>query len=311
MAEYKDTIASEVLSASLGGAVSASILYPLEVLKTRMQADNKDDEDADDDEKEVGMVEYAKRLYQKEGLQVYINGVETSAFQSAMEKAFYFFAYTALKNGHAALLQQISPVAASKPMNASTNLLLGCLADWCHLPITMPIDCLTTAIQTSKKQNAFALLMTILKEGNMYKGIQAYFVLCFKPALQYTVFEQVKAVMLKNRKDKTLSAGEAFLLGMFARSVSTVLTFPFLRAKVIMQTRKKAAGDDPNAPKPTILSLLGEIYSTDGVSGLFQGLGPEITRGAFSAALMMMIKEQISGGVKSALYGPRALTYKK
>lgn len=29
-----ESIASEVLSASIGGAISASILYPLEVLKT-------------------------------------------------------------------------------------------------------------------------------------------------------------------------------------------------------------------------------------------------------------------------------------
>lgn len=30
----------------------------------------------------------------------------------------------------------------------------------------------------------------------------------------------------------------------------------------------------------------------------------ELTRGVFSAALMMMIKEKINGGVKNALYGP-------
>ena len=30
----------------------------------------------------------------------------------------------------------------------------------------------------------------------------------------------------------------------------------------------------------------------------------ELLRGVFSAALMMMIKEKINGGVKNALYGP-------
>ena len=96
MAEHPDTILSEVLSASVGGALSASILYPLEVLKTRMQAD-------DEKEDEEGMVDYAKKLYEKEGMQVYVKGIETSAFQSSMEKAFYFFAYTALKNVHGAV----------------------------------------------------------------------------------------------------------------------------------------------------------------------------------------------------------------
>jgi hypothetical protein len=294
MAQHNDTIASEVLSASVGGAISASILYPLEVLKTKMQVDENEEE------KEKGMVQYAKELYRKEGMSVYLNGIETSGFQSAMEKAFYFFAYTTLKQVHQLVRSIASPENASKPLGATTNLLLGCLAEWSHLPITMPIDCLTTAIQTSKQQNAVALMMTILKGGNMYKGIQAYYVLCFKPALQYTLFEQVKAIMLKSRKEKTLSAPEAFLLGMVARTVATVAVFPFVRAKVVMQSRKKEEGEKD----PSVMDLLGEIYQKGGISALYQGLGPELTRGVFSAALMLMIKEKINGRIKTALYGP-------
>mmetsp|Transcript_1096 Transcript_1096/g.2578 ORF Transcript_1096/g.2578 Transcript_1096/m.2578 type:complete len:308 (+) Transcript_1096:348-1271(+) len=298
-----DTIASEVLSASLGGAISASILYPLEVLKTRMQALDEHDKD-----KDKGMWEYATTLYQQHGAGIYLQGIETSAIQSAMEKAFYFFAYTALK-------QMYTVVTLSSSMNATTNLALGCLAEWAHLPITMPIDCLTTEIQTStSKQNAVALMCTILQKGNMYKGIQAYYVLCFKPALQYTVFEQVKQVVLKGRTKKSLSAGEAFLLGMVARTIATIAVFPFLRAKVVMQTRKKKEsssddGDDDiennDNQGTSIMSMLWEMYQTDGVGGLYQGLGPELTRGVFSAALMLMIKEQINGGVKTMLYGEK------
>lgn len=148
------------------------------------------------------------------------------------------------------------------------------LAEWAHLPITMPIDCLSTAIQTSKKQNAVALMMTILKEGNMYKGIQAYYVLCFKPALQYTVFEQVKAIMLKGRKSKTLSAPEAFLLGMAARAVATLAVFPFVRAKVVMQSRMKEASQEDDGKSESVIDLLKEIHETGGISALYQGLGP-------------------------------------
>ena len=90
---HKDTIASEVISSSLGGIMSASILYPLEVLKTKMQAadgDGDDEEvDADGNEKKPkGMVQFAQKLYEEEGMYVYVKGIETSAFQSGMEKAF-------------------------------------------------------------------------------------------------------------------------------------------------------------------------------------------------------------------------------
>jgi solute carrier family 25 (peroxisomal adenine nucleotide transporter), member 17 len=295
--EHPDTILSEVVSASLGGAVSASILYPLEVLKTRMQSRKDEDEDG---ESSKGMIEYAKHLYQKEGYRVYLNGIETSAFQSSMEKAFYFFAYTALKQMHSTLKALMSRDVTA-PMSAGTNLLLGCLAEWAHLPITMPIDCLSTAIQTSQKQNSVQLMLTILKGGNMYKGVEAYYILCFKPALQYTVFEQVKVAVLKSRKNKTLTAAESFLLGMVARTVATVAVFPFVRAKVIMQSQNTS---NTTSPEVTIRTILKETYQSNGIAGLYQGIGPELTRGVFSAALMLMIKEQLNGGVKTLLYGP-------
>ena len=57
-----ESVASEVVSAMFGGMFSASALYPLEVLKTRMQAESKvssgnnpqEETDADDDDDEHG-----------------------------------------------------------------------------------------------------------------------------------------------------------------------------------------------------------------------------------------------------------------
>ena len=50
-------------------------------------------------------------------------------------------------------------------ISALPNLILGCLAEWAHLPITLPIDCVTTAIQTDdKNRGAFVLMGNILSE---------------------------------------------------------------------------------------------------------------------------------------------------
>lgn len=135
----------------------------------------------------------------------------------------------------------------------------------------------------------------------MYKGIQAYTVLCLKPALQYTVFEQVKATVVANRNVKVLGAAEAFVLGMIARAISTVCMFPYLRAKVVLQ----ATGRKISIPK-----LLSEMaQQPGGIANWFQGLGPELTRGVLSAALMLMIKEQIGQVVQSALSGGSQQTH--
>jgi hypothetical protein len=328
-------------------------------------------------------IEYARNLYRSEGIGVFFDGMEVSAVQSAIEKACYFFAYTALKRSYAYATttrtrHNNNPKQhqhQQQQLSALSSVLLGCLAEWMHLPITLPIDALTTAIQTSggtikktmttnnsatdetidnqkKTHTVLALWMTLWKEKSFYKGIQAYWILCFKPALQYTIFEQCKAWLVRLRQTRggarsegsqrsttvQLSAGEAFLLGMFSRMIATLVVFPFVRAKVRMQSLARGRGHQqhqhsptgtsnteaasspsPSSPStstdssvdsctttttsPTIWKLLAENYTNGGVKALYQGLGPELTRGVLSAALMMMVKERISGGVKKILHG--------
>jgi solute carrier family 25 (peroxisomal adenine nucleotide transporter), member 17 len=129
----------------------------------------------------------------------------------------------------------------------------------------------------------------------MYKGIQAYTILCLKPALQYTIFEKVKATIVSHRRDGRLIAVEAFVLGMLARTISTVVIYPFIRAKVVLQT------SSCNQTGRSIPRMLLDMYNVDGLFSWFQGLGPELARGVLSSALMLMIKDQIGNVVKKML----------
>jgi solute carrier family 25 (peroxisomal adenine nucleotide transporter), member 17 len=133
----------------------------------------------------------------------------------------------------------------------------------------------------------------------MYKGIQAYTILCLKPALQYTIFEKVKATIVSHRRDGRLLAAEAFALGMVARTISTVFIYPFIRAKVVLQT------SSCDLKGKSIPQMLLDMYNVDGVSSWFQGLGPELARGVLSSALMLMIKDQIGFIVKKAIATPK------
>ena len=329
MSNDTESILAEVVSASLGGAFSASTLYPLEVIKTKMQAETSsgpssdscqrcsivrddsapggaEEEDEDNDPPEQpppqqGMVAYAKQMYAEGGIPAFYAGIETSTVQSATEKALYFFAYTGLKNGYKIL-------TGNHHIDALPNLLLGCLAEWAHLPVTLPIDCLTTKIQTDTTgAGPIVLLNAMLSEkgmAGMYKGIQAYTVLCLKPAIQYTVFEQVKAVVLagrrstgKNMRNESLSAAEAFFLGMVARTIATVLCFPYVRGKVMLQSTYAEGG----APQGGIPGMVLQMFADGGLGEVFRGIGPELTRGVLSAALMMMAKEKIAAIVRTML----------
>ena len=135
----------------------------------------------------------------------------------------------------------------------------------------------------------------------MYRGIQAYWVLCLKPSIQYTVFEQLKRRSLGNSGKRSLSSGEAFLLGMVARTVATLCVFPYLRVKVVMQAREGCTSNDvedpsqhdpqKEEPEESIVEMLWHMQQR---GDLFRGIGPELTRGVLSAAFMLMAKERIS-----------------
>lgn len=80
---------------------------------------------------------------------------------------------------------------------------------------------------------------------------------------------------------------QAFVLGAVARSIATLLLFPYIRAKVIVQSKKKSAAiaadvesGQPVAPakQDGIVTTLQRVYSEEGPLALYRGLWPELTK---------------------------------
>ncbi|RLN61825.1 hypothetical protein BBJ28_00022895 [Nothophytophthora sp. Chile5] len=284
-------------AAGVGGFLSTSILYPLDTLKTRIQSGASllpEDEDEGEGEDEAGGKPKNKQLALVKSL---YQGIQYKAAESSTSKFLYFYSYTMLA-------QMVAP-SDGKPIGTLTDLAIGYVSELCHIPITLPMELVGTRLQTSSESGGvFQIIRTIIGEsglGGLYKGLGAYFVLCLQPAIQYTVFERLKGWYLRRFKQAAQSLGalEAFVLGAVARSIATLVLFPYIRAKVLMQAKKKAAVAEGELPKPsdgkkeTIASTLQRVYKEEGPLALYRGLGPELTRGALSSALMLMIKEKI------------------
>ncbi|TMW57009.1 hypothetical protein Poli38472_002934 [Pythium oligandrum] len=280
-------------AAGVGGLLATSILYPLDTIKTRLQSGGSlfEESGSDDDKKKKQDVVAVIRSFYR--------GYQYKAAESTVSKFLYFYAYT--------LLAQIVAPPDGKSIGTATNLAVGYLSEFFHLPLTLPMEVIATRLQTSSKGsgNVLQIIRKVLEESGVkgfYKGFQAYFVLCLQPAIQYTVFERVKTVYLSRAKDaaKSLSALEAFLLGAIARSIATLLLFPYIRGKVLLQSKnKKAAAIEGEAKsndakkEEGIVAILQRVYKEEGPLALYRGLTPELTKGALSSALMLMIKEKI------------------
>jgi Mitochondrial carrier protein len=197
-----------------------------------------------------------RQVYARSGLLGFYSGAHYAALESAIEKSAYFFSYS--------WLRRLALSAGLSSITTPADLALGYIAEASHLPLTLPIEVVLARVMTARSStSAVAVVQSILSAQGwrgLYHGASTYYVLCLKPAIQYTVFNQLKALVLAYKSAKTkaavlaLTAAEAFVLGAVARVVATVAVFPFLRVKVLMQTAKQPSSSSSSAVKASIAS---------------------------------------------------------
>ena len=93
--------------------------------------------------------------------------------------------------------------------------------------------------------------------------------------------------MTRKRPGKALAAMEAFVLGAFSKCVATMVTYPAIRGKVIVQSvhGSKYSG---------LIDAMSKIIESEGAGGLYKGLPQQLTKTVLSAAIGLMLKEKIS-----------------
>jgi len=301
-------------AAAAGGIFSCSMLYPIEIVKNNMQAAGNNS-----DGKPMTFREVAKRIYKEQGISGFVDGVAISASGSATEKFIYFYAYK--------VLVDLYETITGTDVGVISDLIIGYVSEFIHLPISMPLDTIGVKIQTNKDPTKTipALISKTIKETGMagfYKGVGAYVFLSMKPSIQFATFEFLKRYTLGDSSNTELTALQAFVLGAIGRAVATLMLFPYTRAKVIKQSRRRSLRADSNSSEPTVdppieslqgkrisrrasltpTEVIQDVIRKDGFASLYQGVGPELFRGVLSAAMMLMVKEKLFSIVKAFVY---------
>ena len=78
---------AEAAAAAVGGFVSASSLFPMEIIKTKSAAET---------DKDVTVLQIAKREYKRVGILGLYTGAHVGGLQSGMEKFLYFYNFKTL-----------------------------------------------------------------------------------------------------------------------------------------------------------------------------------------------------------------------
>jgi len=100
----------------------------------------------------------------------------------------------------------------------------------------------------------------IKSQSSLWSGLFPSLLLCSNPSIHYTVFDTLKSSVLQRKADRRnrlgtaegedrLSMGEAFLIGIMAKFAATIVTYPLIRAKImLMCNSKKSTGKTKSVP---------------------------------------------------------------
>ncbi|KAI6006607.1 mitochondrial carrier [Pisolithus orientalis] len=183
----------------------------------------------------------------------------------------------------------------------------------------------TEELQDDKDSNSFLnVAREIIREDGitgLWRGLKPSMVLTVNPAITYGVYERLKTILLLAKG--TAVAGEkmtpwmSFILGAFSKTLATIVTYPYIMAKVRIQARTSGSDRDEfadrddriddvekhlggssqkhprgRAKQSGALTLLMQVLKKEGVVGWYQGMSAQIIKAVLSQALLFVSKEQ-------------------
>lgn len=241
------------LAGSAGTAISHILLYPLDLVITRLQVQRQlrgpgeapsaagDAEDAE----YKSLQDAAQKIYKNEGgLKAFWNGCATDTGKSVIDSFLFFLAYTALR-------QRQQRKVGSKSLPVLDELSVGIAAGAFSKFVTTPIAQIVTRKQTAALVAARDPTATItpgmadqlsIKDialqirsergiKGFWAGYSASLILTLNPGLTFLLQNLLKRILLPSSKRDNPGPKTLFLLAAVSKAIASTVTYPFSLAK--------------------------------------------------------------------------------
>ncbi|KKY13996.1 putative peroxisomal adenine nucleotide transporter 1 [Diplodia seriata] len=320
-------------SGALGSAISKLVMYPLDLVITRLQvqAQFKDgdggDGDGDDDADYKDIIDAIKKIYAREGgLPAFYSGVAQDLAKSVADSFLFFLAYNFVKSS-----RQARKADPKRALPAFEEIAVGMVAGAFSKFWTTPVQNIVTRKQTasmaaardrkssvSPELSARDIALQIRHEKGVqgfWSGYSAALILTLNPALTFLLHESMLRLLLPRAGRAKPGSKLTFLLAALSKVVASTITYPVAMAKTRAQassqapTETAAMDEEPllrekssstaaaeqtkKAGRATVFGSILAIARKEGAAGLYQGLGGEVLKGFFSHGLTMLMKERI------------------
>jgi hypothetical protein len=312
------------LAGALGGCFSNAVVYPLDTIKTRIQADSANAR---------SVRALLKHILKEEGIAGFYRGFGATMLNTFSMQYAYFFFYSLVRTSYSKRLAARRPAGSpAVPLSTVAELALGAIAGILAQIFTIPVSVIATRQQLGMPPNKkkgkgkdgegdggendgsfLAIAREIVREEGvtgLWLGLKPGLVLTVNPAITYGLFERIKGAVLAARErvgntGTSLGPGLSFALGATSKSLATVVTYPYIMAKVRIQTRKKGGeeNEDGALPEPVnagnrhrknegAVDILARVLRKEGFLGWYKGMGAQILKAVLSQGVLFMSKEQ-------------------
>ncbi|KAJ6554756.1 mitochondrial carrier [Mycena capillaripes] len=293
--------ALNALAGAAAGVIAMIGTYPLNLLSTRAAVVETN-----------GKLIYRplSSIIKQKRLRVLYSGLGSSVLGIAVNNGVYYYFYEGVRNA-------IS--GGKKAMSTTESMLAGSIAGSAATIISNPIWVIQTmqAIHGTKEvlvdtepTDTPGMVETakylIASDGlqALWAGVGPALVLVINPIIQYTVFEQLKKLMITSPVDPkeavaVLSDSDYFVLGALSKFMATGITYPYIVVRTRLQSGRKS-----RCARRYIASL-HTIVRTEGIKGLYRGVGAKIMQSVLAAAITFAAQRRIFEFMKMTILESR------
>lgn len=300
--------AIHALAGAAGGIMAMTVTYPLVVLSTRAAVETKNHSKT--------VVQTVLDIIKREGPWGLYSGLSSSLVGIAVTNGVYYYFY---ERSRGIILNSRE---GTKALSTLESMLAGLIAGSATTVVSNPIWVIqasqavhksgsdTCALQ--KAPRTLGMLETVNQilandgAAGFWRGIGPALVLVVNPVIQYTVFEQLKNILIESRTAKLRTRGskavsvlrdwDYFLLGALSKLVATALTYPYIVVKSRLQVGQSQASKYKSS-----LHGLALILKEEGIRGLYKGIGSKLLQSVLTAAILFAGQRRIYELTKQAV----------
>lgn len=292
-------------SGACGGVSAISVFYPLNVLRLRLQVNDK---------KNISMLQAGSELVSQEGFQALYRGWRATVTALGASNFTYFYFYNWLKSR--AIARQAD---RSVPLATGTNLLLASVAGVVNVLTTTPLWVVGTRLALQRRQKpgdiqkehpydgVWSTLFRIAREEGvsaLWNGTAPSLILVSNPTIQFVVYERVRHIFQRRSlaRNSPITNLEFFIIGAVAKAVATVFTYPLQLAQSRLRAMRK---NKDNEEQLNTFTILQKVVKKDGPQGMFRGIQAKLWQTVLTAAFMFMTYERIRQVIISFFLGKK------